>query len=481
MISLFFVYPNLQAKWKFNEILGDYFASESNWVYLLDYQSWFHVKSFEEKGVWAYQHSTTKHFRGFMYFSKETKNYSFFVPSYIITDSSSLIELGTWIYREGSKSWFWNKQSKEWSNEPFILVWNQYHFSSKGGWVNNTNGRFAWDDTYALESLAFLNRIKPSIEISKLGDSVVERFLDGLNSQQNFSVDGITNQFIEGWSSARYTDGSFHTWNVHTAFILHAIGEFYLSKTSVSTNEIGQLEEIFAYIEENWVKLQVGGYFNEPYLKKQNIEIPFNMASLAGCASLTLYNLTKKEKYIYYAKQIFLHLQNNIEIINDCALWPYKPLQSGEGESLKVSDDISHGALGEINTAMPDYVVSKVADALNDQGKSVNGSKILVLGLAYKANVDDCRESPSFVLIESLLGKGADVSYHDPYVPVIPETREHPDLACKRSVEISDDFDLILLSTDHSEYRNFDFSTFSSPLVDARNCIQLKPEKYYQA
>ncbi|MAS57723.1 MAG: UDP-N-acetyl-D-glucosamine dehydrogenase [Euryarchaeota archaeon] len=136
---------------------------------------------------------------------------------------------------------------------------------------------------------------------------------------------------------------------------------------------------------------------------------------------------------------------------------------------------------GEINTAMPDYVVSKVADALNDQGKSVNGSKILVLGLAYKANVDDCRESPSFVLIESLLGKGADVSYHDPYVPVIPETREHPDLACKRSVEISDDFDLILLSTDHSEYRNFDFSTFSSPLVDARNCIQLKPEKYYQA
>ena len=136
---------------------------------------------------------------------------------------------------------------------------------------------------------------------------------------------------------------------------------------------------------------------------------------------------------------------------------------------------------GEINTAMPYYVVSKVADALNDQGKSVNGSKILVLGLAYKANVDDCRESPSFVLIESLLGKGADVSYHDPYVPVIPETREHPDLACKRSVEISDDFDLILLSTDHSEYRNFDFSTFSSPLVDARNCIQLKPEKYYQA
>jgi UDP-N-acetyl-D-glucosamine dehydrogenase len=136
---------------------------------------------------------------------------------------------------------------------------------------------------------------------------------------------------------------------------------------------------------------------------------------------------------------------------------------------------------GEINTAMPDYVVSKVADALNDEGKAVNGSKILILGLAYKANVDDCRESPSFVLIESLLGKGAEVSYHDPYVPVIPETREHPDLAGKRSVEITDDFDLILLSTDHSEYRDFDFSNFSNPLVDSRNCILNKPLKYYQA
>ena len=136
---------------------------------------------------------------------------------------------------------------------------------------------------------------------------------------------------------------------------------------------------------------------------------------------------------------------------------------------------------GEINTAMPDYVVSKVADALNDEGKAVNGSKILILGLAYKADVDDCRESPSLVLIESLMEKGAEVSYHDPYVPLIPETREHPDLAGKSSVEITDTYDLILLSTDHSEYRDFDFSNFSNPLVDSRNCILKQPQKYYQA
>ncbi len=136
---------------------------------------------------------------------------------------------------------------------------------------------------------------------------------------------------------------------------------------------------------------------------------------------------------------------------------------------------------GEINTAMPDYVISKVADALNDEGKAVNGSKILILGLAYKADVDDCRESPSLVLIESLMEKGAEVSYHDPYVPLIPETREHPDLAGKSSVEITDTYDLILLSTDHSEYRDFDFSNFSNPLVDSRNCILKQPQKYYQA
>jgi UDP-N-acetyl-D-glucosamine dehydrogenase len=136
---------------------------------------------------------------------------------------------------------------------------------------------------------------------------------------------------------------------------------------------------------------------------------------------------------------------------------------------------------GEINTAMPDYVLSKVTDALNDEGKSVKGSKVLILGLAYKANVDDCRESPSFVLMEKLMIKGARAEYHDSFVPVIPETREHPQLAGKQSVEIEDVYDLILLSTDHSEYKTFDFSKFNCPIVDSRNCILQKPSKYYKA
>ena len=75
---------------------------------------------------------------------------------------------------------------------------------------------------------------------------------------------------------------------------------------------------------------------------------------------------------------------------------------------------------------MPDYVISKVADALNFEGKALRASKILVLGLAYKANVDDCRESPSFVLMKILESKGAVVEYHDSYVPVVPPTENMP-------------------------------------------------------
>ena len=136
---------------------------------------------------------------------------------------------------------------------------------------------------------------------------------------------------------------------------------------------------------------------------------------------------------------------------------------------------------GEINTNMPDYVISKVSDALNDHSKPLKASKILILGIAYKANVDDCRESPTFVLMKKLEAKGAFVDYHDPYVPVVPPTREHVHFNGKQSVNIDDSYDLILLSTDHSEYKEFDFSNFSCPIVDTRNCIQKRPQKYYQA
>lgn len=136
---------------------------------------------------------------------------------------------------------------------------------------------------------------------------------------------------------------------------------------------------------------------------------------------------------------------------------------------------------GEINTFMPDFVVGKVIDALNEESKAVKGSRILLLGLAYKADVDDCRESPTFVLMEKLEAKGAEVFYNDPNVPQIPDTREHAEFAGRESVAISDDYDLVLLVTDHAQYRTYDFSAFSSPLVDTRNCIQKRPARYLKA
>ena len=136
---------------------------------------------------------------------------------------------------------------------------------------------------------------------------------------------------------------------------------------------------------------------------------------------------------------------------------------------------------GEVNTSMPDYVITRVTEALNNEAKSIKGSKILLLGMAYKPNVDDDRESPSYVLMEKLESKGATVSYNDPHVPEIRLTREYSHLAGRQSVGIIDTYDCILLVTDHAEYRRFDFSNFSCPIVDTRNCVTARPVKYYRA
>jgi UDP-N-acetyl-D-glucosamine dehydrogenase len=136
---------------------------------------------------------------------------------------------------------------------------------------------------------------------------------------------------------------------------------------------------------------------------------------------------------------------------------------------------------GEINTAMPDYVVMKVMTALNDIGKTVRGAHILLLGLAYKANVDDARESPSFRLMAKLEDLGADVSYHDPYIPVIGPTREHACYTGRKSVEISRNHDLIVIATPHDEYRAVDFAALGIPVVDTRNVVGQKGKLFYEA
>ncbi len=136
---------------------------------------------------------------------------------------------------------------------------------------------------------------------------------------------------------------------------------------------------------------------------------------------------------------------------------------------------------GEINTSMPDFVITKVIKALNDADKPVKGSKILLLGLAYKANIDDDRESPSYRLMEKLEKMGADVSYNDPYISVIKPIRKYPQFAGRCSVEITGNYDLILIATPHDMYKSIDFFSFKTPIVDTRNIVQGKNKLLYKA
>ena len=126
---------------------------------------------------------------------------------------------------------------------------------------------------------------------------------------------------------------------------------------------------------------------------------------------------------------------------------------------------------GELNTSMPYYVIAKVAEALNRRGKAIRGSKVLVLGLAYKKDVDDLRESPSIVLIEQLRERGAKVDYNDPHIPATPRQRDH-DLQMK-SVALTPanlkKYDVVLIATDHSAYDYGMIVKHARAVVDARN------------
>ena len=125
---------------------------------------------------------------------------------------------------------------------------------------------------------------------------------------------------------------------------------------------------------------------------------------------------------------------------------------------------------GEINTGMPNYVIQKVSESLNSIGKSIKNSRILILGLAYKKNVDDLRESPSLELIDILIDKGALVDYCDPYFKSIPNTRKYQiELKSKvLNADVLQSMDLVLLATDHDDFDYDLIEKESSLIIDTR-------------
>jgi UDP-N-acetyl-D-glucosamine dehydrogenase len=132
---------------------------------------------------------------------------------------------------------------------------------------------------------------------------------------------------------------------------------------------------------------------------------------------------------------------------------------------------------GEVNTRMPYYVVDKLAEAIDRKGgRTFDGAKILLLGVAYKRNVDDTRESPSLKLIELIEARGAHVDYYDPYIPTIPMTREHARLAGRRSIALDGkavaSYDAVLIATDHDGVDYKLVVDSARVVVDTRNVCQ---------
>jgi UDP-N-acetyl-D-glucosamine dehydrogenase len=143
---------------------------------------------------------------------------------------------------------------------------------------------------------------------------------------------------------------------------------------------------------------------------------------------------------------------------------------------------------GEINTRMPEHVIERVAAALNDVGKPLKGSRVLVLGLSYKPNISDDRESPSYRLMDLLDERGAEVAFHDPHVPVIQPSREHAHWAGLESTPWDkgtiESHDVVIISTDHAAVDYVRLAEWARLIVDTRNTmarIDTPPGKVWKA
>jgi len=136
---------------------------------------------------------------------------------------------------------------------------------------------------------------------------------------------------------------------------------------------------------------------------------------------------------------------------------------------------------GEINTSMPYFVVHRAMEVLNEQGKALKKSRIMLLGLAYKAGVEDDRESPTYKIMQLLEDRGADVTYNDPFVPVIRPSREYTHFAGRKSMPVFGDHDLCILCTAHHQYKDVHPEKLGCPVLDTRGFFQDLTGKVFRA
>ncbi|MDI6402980.1 UDP binding domain-containing protein, partial [Balneolaceae bacterium ANBcel3] len=139
---------------------------------------------------------------------------------------------------------------------------------------------------------------------------------------------------------------------------------------------------------------------------------------------------------------------------------------------------------GEVNTDMPRYVVQRTIEALNAHKKSMNGSRILIMGIAYKPNVDDDRESPSYKLMDMYMEMGAEVSYFDPHVPEIRHKREYPQWTGMKSIKWDQvairAFDVVVIATDHADVNYEELGAWAVCIVDTRNAMHTLEHPPYE-
>lgn len=222
----------------------------------------------------------------------------------------------------------------------FTPIWDRYVESANGGWQNNDNGRFCWDDTYALDGLSYLYRLTKDTRYLDYCFEITDNIILNTDIHRNIQDGWRGGETLPAWSSTRYTFNNHpHVFTGHTCFIVYELVKIYTSIVDFppcqnvegynlkATELLNKAQEAFASIEGDFKKTSTeAGYFRDPYFESQSIEEPLNLFCLGGLAALELHKATENTKYLKFAQHTAKYLRNSLVIKNDTLLWPYNAM-----------------------------------------------------------------------------------------------------------------------------------------------------------